>query len=184
MDVARVYDPPHGDELRVLVDRLWPRGISKQDPRVGTWRPEVAPSTDLRRWYGHRPERFAEFRERYKHELATPEGRAALAQLVELAGRQPVTLVTATRDVEHSQAAVLASLISDRPSSSQADAGHAQSSPDLDRITRWEDAGGTWQVITQRADRATISLCRCDGGEEADRFTSSDPQLLRYLADQ
>ena len=107
--VARVYDEVSPDEgQRVLVDRVWPRGVRKDDPRVGIWRKEVAPSTDLREWYQHRPERFDEFAARYQGELRDSD---ALEELRKLAQRGPVTLVTATRAVDISQAAVLAKLL-------------------------------------------------------------------------
>jgi uncharacterized protein YeaO (DUF488 family) len=68
--VARVYDDPSPDEgKRILVDRVWPRGFRKDDPRVGIWLKDVAPSTDLRRWYNHQPERYDEFAARYRKEL-------------------------------------------------------------------------------------------------------------------
>ncbi|WP_208852478.1 DUF488 domain-containing protein [Mycobacterium timonense] len=107
--VARVYDDVSPDEgQRVLVDRVWPRGVRKDDPRVGVWCKEVAPSKDLREWYQHRAERFDEFAARYKAEL---RDSAALAELRKRAERGPVTLVTATREVDISQAAVLAKLL-------------------------------------------------------------------------
>ena len=105
--VRRVYDPPEpAGGRRVLVDRLWPRGIAKS--AVDEWDKAVAPSTELREWYGHETERFPAFRERYLAELRAPERADALARLRDLARSGPVTLLTATRDVEHSQAAVLA----------------------------------------------------------------------------
>jgi uncharacterized protein YeaO (DUF488 family) len=110
--VARVYDAPGPEDgVRVLVDRLWPRGLRRDDPRIDQWRQEVAPSTELRRWYGHRPDRFGEFAVRYEQELAQAEGRAALSDLYGLARSGPVTLLTATRDAEHSHAAVLARML-------------------------------------------------------------------------
>lgn len=110
--VARVYDDVTADEgQRVLVDRVWPRGMRKEDPRVGTWCKEVAPSKDLREWYQHRPERFDEFASRYKAELSD---NPALKDLRELAGHGVVTLVTATRALDISQAAVLAELLKSR----------------------------------------------------------------------
>ena len=112
VNVARVYtDPVPGDGARVLVDRLWPRGFHKGDPRVGKWLPKVAPSAELRRWYSHQPERFDAFAARYAEELTTGEGAAALAELREMVRAGPVTLVTATRDVDDSHAAVLARLL-------------------------------------------------------------------------
>ncbi|MEZ0384307.1 DUF488 domain-containing protein [Mycobacterium sp. pW045] len=114
--VARVYDEPRAEDgKRILVDRVWPRGFRKDDPRVGHWCKDAAPSRELRGWYDHRPERFDEFVTRYKAELATPQGAAALENLLELTrGANTVTLVTATRDVDGSQAAVLAQLRASR----------------------------------------------------------------------
>jgi uncharacterized protein YeaO (DUF488 family) len=110
--VRRAYDQPGPtDGYRVLVDRLWPRGLSKDAAAVDEWLRDVAPSGELRRWYGHEAGKFAAFRQRYKAELRAPEGARALAHLRELAGSGPLTLLTATRDVEHSQAAVLAALL-------------------------------------------------------------------------
>jgi len=107
--VRRVYDPPDpADGRRVLVDRLWPRGLSKSAAALDEWAKAVAPSDELRRWYGHETGKFAGFRERYEAELQAPERADALAHLRQLAGSGPLTLLTATRDVEHSQAAVLA----------------------------------------------------------------------------
>ena len=107
--VRRVYDEPSPEDgTRVLVDRVWPRGLSKQAARVDEWAKDVAPSTELRKWYGHEVEKFAEFRRRYGEELAEPERHAALDRLREVVRRGPVTLLTATRDVAHSQAEVLA----------------------------------------------------------------------------
>lgn len=111
--LARVYaDPEPDDGERVLVDRLWPRGFRKGDPRVGRWLPKVAASTDLRRWYSHQPERFDEFVARYTAELDEGEAAAALAELRAVVDDGPVTLVTATRDLDGSHAAVLAKLLS------------------------------------------------------------------------
>lgn len=107
--VARVYDDPGDDDgQRILVDRVWPRGFRKDDPRVGTWYKDVAPSKELREWYGHKPERFDEFAKRYKKEL---HGSEALDELRKLTKRGAVTLVTATRELDGSQAAVLAKLL-------------------------------------------------------------------------
>ena len=107
--VRRVYDSPDpADGHRVLVDRLWPRGLAKSAAAVDEWLRAVAPSDELRRWYGHETAKFAEFRDRYTAEFGTPERAEALAHLRELADPGPLTLLTATRDVEHSQAAVLA----------------------------------------------------------------------------
>lgn len=110
--VRRVYDGPStNDGTRVLVDRVWPRGLTKADARLDEWAKDVAPSTELRKWYGHDPGRFEEFRRRYTAELDQPAPRAALERLRSRAGDRPLTLLTATRDVDHSQAAVLADLL-------------------------------------------------------------------------
>jgi uncharacterized protein YeaO (DUF488 family) len=110
--VARVYDDPDADEGgRVLVDRLWPRGFRKGDPRAGRWIPKVAPSTELRKWYSHEAAPFEEFAARYAHELETAEGAAAMDELKELLRGGPVTLVTAARDLDGSHVAVLARLL-------------------------------------------------------------------------
>lgn len=107
--LGRVYNDRSGaDGTRVLVDRLWPRGLAKSAGKVDEWVKAVAPSDELRRWYGHEPAKFSEFRRRYQAELRDGEQAGALARLRELAAAGPVTLVTATRDLEHSQAAVLA----------------------------------------------------------------------------
>jgi uncharacterized protein YeaO (DUF488 family) len=110
---ARVYDDPGPDDgERVLVDRLWPRGFRKGDPRVGRWIPKVAPSTELRKWYSHEAARFDEFAARYAAELEIEDGAAALAELRDVLGGGPVTLVTAARDLDGSHVAVLARLLS------------------------------------------------------------------------
>jgi uncharacterized protein YeaO (DUF488 family) len=112
--LRRVYDPPDpADGHRVLVDRLWPRGLSKSAASLDEWVKAVAPSDELRRWYGHEVDKFAAFRERYQAELQAPERADALAHLRQLAGAGPLTLLTATRDVEHSEAAVLAAMLRD-----------------------------------------------------------------------
>ena len=110
--VRRVYDEPQADDgTRVLVDRLWPRGMSKARARLDEWCQTVAPSTELRTWYHHEPERFDEFTRRYLDELATPERTAALVHLHDLANHGSLTLLTATKSVALSEAAVLATLL-------------------------------------------------------------------------
>jgi uncharacterized protein YeaO (DUF488 family) len=107
---------------RFLVDRVWPRGIRKEQLELDGWPREVAPSTELRRWFGHRPERFDQFRDRYRAELdADPE---AVRPLLEAARRGPVTLLYAARDTEHNQAVVLRDYLLERLRS--ADAGRAR----------------------------------------------------------
>lgn len=110
--VGRVYDErPAGKVARVLVDRLWPRGMSKDRADLDDWCREIAPSTELRRWYGHDPERFTEFGRRYRTELGDPERAEAFARLRELARQRTLILLTATRDTAISEAAVLADLL-------------------------------------------------------------------------
>src|SRR6185312_16454720 len=110
--IKRAYDPPaRGDGLRVLVDRLWPRGLRKDAAQFDQWRKDLAPSTELRRFYGHQPDRFAEFASRYRAELRSKAGAAAISQILAVASRRPVTLITASRDLEHSEVAVLAKRI-------------------------------------------------------------------------
>ena len=108
----RVYDSPERDDgYRVLVDRLWPRGVKKQDLAHDEWLKTVAPSGSLRRWFGHDPDRFAAFAERYRHEL---EGNEEVEHLAEIAAEQPLTLLYAAKDREHNHAIVLAEVLSDR----------------------------------------------------------------------
>ena len=109
--VSRVYDTSADDGERILVDRLWPRGFRKGDARAGRWIRDVAPSTELRKWYSHQPERFDEFAARYAAELQTPEGAAALEELRDAVRAGPVTLVTAVRDLDGSHAAVLVKML-------------------------------------------------------------------------
>jgi len=110
--IARVYDDPTADDgHRVLVDRLWPRGLHRDDPRIGRWLPAVAPSTELRRWYDHRAERFAEFTERYRAELAGGDAAAAVQELRRLADEGRLTLLTATKDPAVSHLPVLAEAV-------------------------------------------------------------------------
>ena len=110
--VRRVYDEPEPEDgTRVLVDRIWPRGLTKDKARLDQWFKQVAPSTELRKWYSHDPERFEEFGRRYREELKDAERAPALKQLRELARSGTLTLLTATRHAEISEAAVLADLI-------------------------------------------------------------------------
>ena len=111
--IKRAYDDPAtNDGTRVLVDRVWPRGVSKDDLELDDWNKDVAPSTELRKWYGHDPEKFEEFVRRYRTELDTEAGKEALDALRDAVRGKRLTLVTATKDVEHSQAAVLSELLS------------------------------------------------------------------------
>lgn len=105
-ELKRAYDEPaDADGVRVLVDRLWPRGVSKREARVDRHDVDVAPSTELRQWFGHDPERFDEFARRYRAELDASGAARALAE--ELADEPVVTLLIGAKDVEHSQGPVL-----------------------------------------------------------------------------
>jgi uncharacterized protein YeaO (DUF488 family) len=113
VQVRRIYEEPESsDGRRVLVDRVWPRGLSKDRAHLDEWCKQVAPSTELRTWYGHDPERYPEFARRYRTELDEPERATALAHLRELAATGPLTLLTATKRSDISQAAVLAEMLS------------------------------------------------------------------------
>jgi uncharacterized protein YeaO (DUF488 family) len=110
--VRRVYEEPEPDDgTRVLVDRIWPRGLTKAQAALDEWCKDVAPSGELRTWFSHDPGRFEDFGRRYQAELQDPQRAAALAHLRELAKDRQLTLLTATRQLEISQAAVLARLL-------------------------------------------------------------------------
>jgi len=110
--IKRVYDEAEaGDGYRVLIDRLWPRGISKDNARLDEWARDLAPSNELRKWFGHEPERFAEFRRRYREEL---DANPATEALLDAAGDAPVLLLYDAKDTEHNQAVVLADWLRDR----------------------------------------------------------------------
>ncbi len=99
------------DGTRVLVDRLWPRGVSKEKAKIDLWLKDVAPSAELRTWYGHDPAKYDEFRRRYLEELAREPGKTGMARLRELAAQGPITLVFGARDVAHANATVLRELL-------------------------------------------------------------------------
>ncbi|MFG1701661.1 DUF488 domain-containing protein [Nonomuraea sp. M3C6] len=103
--IQRVYDHAPARGAVFLVDRVWPRGVRKDDLRLDGWLPDVAPSKELRQWFGHRPERFAEFAERYRAELA--EHPETVEPLLAAAEKGPVTLLYSAKDTEHNQAVVL-----------------------------------------------------------------------------
>jgi uncharacterized protein YeaO (DUF488 family) len=112
MDVRlkRAYEPAApGDGYRILVDRLWPRGVSRQRAQLDEWHRELAPSTELRKWFGHDPARFDEFGRRYREELRAQ--RPALTALRRRARSGPLTLVYAAKDDEHNDAVVLAEVL-------------------------------------------------------------------------
>jgi uncharacterized protein YeaO (DUF488 family) len=106
IDLKRAYDPPAAsDGRRILVDRIWPRGIAKADLRIEAWLRDLAPSGGLRKWFGHDPKKWGEFKKRYADEIA--QRADALAQLVEIAKAGHVTLVYAAKDTEHNNAVAL-----------------------------------------------------------------------------
>ncbi|HWO57552.1 MAG TPA: DUF488 family protein [bacterium] len=106
ISVKRVYDPPvAGDGLRVLVDRLWPRGLSKAAARIDLWVRDLSPSHELRQWYAHDPEKWTEFKRRYFTELA--EHAEALAELAATARRRQVTLLFGSRELRRNNACAL-----------------------------------------------------------------------------
>jgi uncharacterized protein YeaO (DUF488 family) len=110
--LKRAYeDAAVADGRRVLIDRIWPRGVTREQALLDEWAPELAPSTELRRWFGHDPSRFAEFRRRYREELKAHEGK--LRELRRRAREGTLTLVYAARDTEHNDAVVLAELLRD-----------------------------------------------------------------------
>lgn len=110
--VRRIYDEPTAEDgVRVLVDRRWPRGVSKARADLDEWCRTVAPSDALRKWYGHAPEKFEDFQSRYREELEDSERALALRHLKVITSHSPLTLLTATKQVEISQAAVLAELL-------------------------------------------------------------------------
>jgi uncharacterized protein YeaO (DUF488 family) len=114
--IKRVYEVPAADDgRRVLVDRLWPRGLSKERAHLDEWLRDLAPSTELRRWFGHDPSRWAEFTARYREELAAPERQTALETLAQFATEGPLTLLYAARDTEHNEARVIAELLGRAP---------------------------------------------------------------------
>lgn len=106
--IKRIYEAAEpSDGRRVLIDRVWPRGVSKEQAKLACWMKDIAPSAALRGWFGHVPEKFAEFRKRYEAELASPEALAQLQQLRMWAQDEMVTLLYAAKDERHNQAVVL-----------------------------------------------------------------------------
>ena len=112
VQLRRIYDAPRSDDgIRVLVDRLWPRGISKTRAHLDEWCKQIAPSTELRTWYHHAPDLFEEFSRRYTAELGRSRARRRLAHLKDLAAQQTLTLLTATKNPDISEAAVLVNVL-------------------------------------------------------------------------
>ncbi len=117
VQVVRIYDVPQerGSARRVLVDRLWPRGVKKDSLGLDAWAKDAAPSTGLRKRYGHDPEHFGEFRDLYLAELAVEPAASAVAELREMAQETPLILLTAKRGPERSHAAVLRAVVAGDP---------------------------------------------------------------------
>jgi uncharacterized protein YeaO (DUF488 family) len=110
--LKRVYDPPSPEDgHRYLVDRLWPRGITKEALQIKGWLRDLAPSHSLRRWFGHDPAKWPQFQARYRQELATPQRQAVLRQLAQEARRGTVTLVYSAQDREHNNAVVIKAVL-------------------------------------------------------------------------
>jgi len=113
--IKRVYEAPtRGDGTRILVDRLWPRGIKKEDAHVEQWIRELGPSDELRRFFGHDPARWEQFQKRYLAQLKQPQIKALLAELENIARSGPLTLVYSAKDQHHNQALVLKELLEKR----------------------------------------------------------------------
>ncbi len=110
--IKRAYEPvTRSDGTRILVDRLWPRGVKKEEAHVKQWMRELGPSNELRQFFGHDPKRWNEFRKQYVAELRRPQARALLDQLLEIARKGKLTLVYSAKDEEHNQAVVIKSVL-------------------------------------------------------------------------
>lgn len=108
--IKRVYEKPGRDDgTRILVDRLWPRGLTKEKAKVDLWLKEIAPSNELRKWFGHESEKWSEFQKRYRAELR--KNSEPLSLLRKAASKEPITLLFAARDEEHNEAIVLRNLL-------------------------------------------------------------------------
>ncbi len=115
LKVKRIYDPPaDADGYRILVDRVWPRGFTKEQARVDEWRKDLGPSDALRKWFGHDPDKWDEFRRRYRAELKASGLWKGLMALAERAKEEDVTLVFSARDAEHNQAVALKEMARER----------------------------------------------------------------------
>ena len=115
LKIKRAYeDKEAGDGKRILIDRLWPRGVRKDEAGIDEWLKELAPSTELRRWFGHVPAKWEEFKRRYKKELAAPEKIQLMENIAHTAKRADITLIYSARDRDHSDVKVLEELITGR----------------------------------------------------------------------
>lgn len=118
IQIKRVYEAPDPkDGYRVLVDRLWPRGVKKESLKADEWAKDLAPSTGLRQWYDHQPDRFEEFTKKYRKELASNPD--SLDHILRIAETQPVTLLYSAKDTQHNQAVVLCDFLKKRRRSAQ-----------------------------------------------------------------
>jgi uncharacterized protein YeaO (DUF488 family) len=115
--IKRAYEPAASEDgFRVLVDRLWPRGLSKEAAAIDEWLKDIAPSAELRKWFGHDPKRWAEFKARYRQELRSADRSLALTRLRDAArSRGAVTLLFAARDATHNHASVLLEVLNEQP---------------------------------------------------------------------
>ena len=114
LKIKRAYEAAENDDgKRILIDRLWPRGVSKVEARIDEWMKDLAPSTELRQWFGHDTDKWEEFRKRYKKELASPEGTRLLEDIARRARSGPITLVYGAKDTEHNNAKVLEEIINE-----------------------------------------------------------------------
>ena len=112
IQIKRVYsEPSRRDGIRILVDRVWPRGFSKERARVDVWRKDLGPSTSLRKWFGHAPAKWTAFRRRYRTELTRSGMMDELNKLARLSRNRTITLVYSAADEEHNQAVVLLELL-------------------------------------------------------------------------
>jgi uncharacterized protein YeaO (DUF488 family) len=112
VNIRRAYDKPGArDGVRILVDGLWPRGLNKADLKINAWEKSIAPSRELRSWYGHDPEKWPEFRKRYRKELKEAPRKEVLDRLISMARKGTLTLVFGARDADRSNAAVIGEVI-------------------------------------------------------------------------
>lgn len=119
LKLKRVYDDPSPDDGdRILVDRLWPRGLKKEEALLEDWLKDLAPSDDLRHWFSHDPERWEEFQQRYMEELEDPDKKSSIEALLDRARQGTVTLVFAAKDEERNNAVVLKNYLEERLGSS------------------------------------------------------------------
>lgn len=122
--VKRIYDPPSPDDgYRVLIDRLWPRGLTREAARLDAWARELAVPDDLRHWFGHDPAKWEEFRARYRAELLAPEKRPLLDTLIERARTGTVTILYGAREERYNNAQVLREVLEERLGSASGQAG-------------------------------------------------------------